>query len=255
MCQCYISPVWSMNQFMAVLWVVLSTVFSLYSQISLPLLGYQAIFRKKRKPKIFGLKNVTRRGIRKIVTFVICELHLQFSGKNTEAFLKRLKLPQYDRTDTNFIVPLKMYFQRSKSILHGLKRVFNAFRRKPSLGAPVQDIWLVYSYFGKGCRIKCTWQPRKVLLVVLSSLFFKEILNNGRRSEAMDMCLRVLKESTEKQVQQLQCQEQCIDHIPCYLSGLSRAHLFRQPFSKQLYTKTYIQWIVFFACSDWLLNQ
>ena len=25
-------------------------------------------------------------------------------------------------------------------------------------------------------------------------------------------------------VPQLQCQEQCIDHIPYYLSGLSRAH-------------------------------
>ena len=32
-----------------------------------------------------------------------------------------------------------------------------------------------YSYFEKGCRIKCTRQPRKVLWVVLSSLFFKEI--------------------------------------------------------------------------------
>ena len=27
-----------------------------------------------------------------------------------------------------------------------------------------------------------------------------------------------------KQVQQLRCQEQCIDRIPYYLSGLSRAH-------------------------------
>ena len=30
-----------------------------------------------------------------------------------------------------------------------------------------------YSYFEKGCRIKCTRQPRKVLWVVLSSLFFQ----------------------------------------------------------------------------------
>ena len=35
--------------------------------------------------------------------------------------------------------------------------------------------------FEKGCRIKCTRQPRKVLWVVLSSLFFKEIWKNGRR--------------------------------------------------------------------------
>ena len=27
-------------------------------------------------------------------------------------------------------------------------------------------------------------------------------------------------------------QRQCIDHIPYYLSELSRAHFFRQPFSK-----------------------
>ena len=33
----------------------------------------------------------------------------------------------------------------------------------------------IYSYFEKGCRKKCTRQSRKVLWVVLSSLFFKEI--------------------------------------------------------------------------------
>ena len=41
----------------------------------------------------------------------------------------------------------------------------------------------------------------------------------------------------QKQIRQLQCQEKCIDHIPYYLSGLSRAQFFRQPFSKQLYPK------------------
>ena len=53
--------------------------------------------------------------------------------------------------------------------------------------------------------------------------------------EAMDVCLRVLKESNKSsEVRQLQCQEQCIaiDHSPCYLLGLLRAHFFRQPFSK-----------------------
>ena len=38
-----------------------------------------------------------------------------------------------------------------------------------------------YSHFEKGCRIKCSRQPRKVLWVALSSLFFKEIWKNGRR--------------------------------------------------------------------------
>ena len=33
----------------------------------------------------------------------------------------------------------------------------------------------IYSYFEKGCRTKCTRQSRKVLWVVLNSLFFKEV--------------------------------------------------------------------------------
>ena len=40
------------------------------------------------------------------------------------------------------------------------------------------------------------------------------------------------KRKQQKQAQQLQCQEQCIDHIPYYLSGLLRAQFFRQPFAK-----------------------
>ena len=32
------------------------------------------------------------------------------------------------------------------------------------------------------------------------------------------------KRKQQKQVRQLQCQEQCIDHIPFYLLGLSHAH-------------------------------
>ena len=44
--------------------------------------------------------------------------------------------------------------------------------------------------------------------------------------EAMDMCLRVLKESTTNQFDSFNRQEQCIDHIPCCLSGLSRAHFY-----------------------------
>ena len=54
--------------------------------------------------------------------------------------------------------------------------------------------------------------------------------------EAMDICLRVLKESNKSRFDSYSRYEQCIDHIPYYLSGLSRAHFLRQPFSKQLYT-------------------
>ena len=45
-------------------------------------------------------------------------------------------------------------------------------------------------------------------------------------------CLRVLKESKKRMFDSYSRQEQCIDDIPYYLSGLSRAHFFRQPFSK-----------------------
>ena len=43
----------------------------------------------------------------------------------------------------------------------------------------------VYSYFKKGCQKKCTQQSRKVLWVVLSSLFFKYIYKNGMRSHGI----------------------------------------------------------------------
>ena len=39
------------------------------------------------------------------------------------------------------------------------------------------------------------------------------------------MCLRVLNESNKSRFDQYSRQKHCIDHIPYYLSGLSRAHL------------------------------
>ena len=39
----------------------------------------------------------------------------------------------------------------------------------------------------------------------------------------MEMCLRVLKESNKSRFDSYSRQEQCIDYIPYYLSGLSRA--------------------------------
>ena len=53
--------------------------------------------------------------------------------------------------------------------------------------------------------------------------------------EATDICSRVLMESSKSRLDGDSLYEQCIGHIPYYLSGLSRAHFFRQPFSKQLY--------------------
>ena len=54
-----------------------------------------------------------------------------------------------------------------------------------------QQMWrpwkllFIYSCFENGCRKKCTRQSRKVLWVVLSSLFFKEIWKNGRRGHGL----------------------------------------------------------------------
>ena len=90
--------------------------------------------------------------------------------------------------------------------------------------------FFLYSYFKKGCQKKCTWQSRKVLWVVLSSLFFKEISKKGTRGRG-HMFARA-KGKQQKTFWQLQSQEQCIDHIPYYLSGLWRAHFCRQPFLK-----------------------
>ena len=50
--------------------------------------------------------------------------------------------------------------------------------------------------------------------------------------EATDISLRVLKESNKSMFDSCSRQEPCIDHIPYFLGGLSRAHFFRQPFSK-----------------------
>ena len=48
--------------------------------------------------------------------------------------------------------------------------------------------------------------------------------------KAMKMCLRVLTESNKSRFDSYSRQEQCIDHIPYYLSGLSRAHFFPTTF-------------------------
>ena len=41
-----------------------------------------------------------------------------------------------------------------------------------------------------------------------------------------------VKESNKSRFDSYSRQEQCIDHIPYYLSGLSHAHFFQQPLSK-----------------------
>ena len=61
--------------------------------------------------------------------------------------------------------------------------------------------------------------------------FFQRNLKELAR-KVVEMCLRVLQESNKSWFDSYSRQEQCTDHIPYYLSVLSRVHFFRQPFSK-----------------------
>ena len=81
-------------------------------------------------------------------------------------------------------------------------------------------------------------QGQKVLWVVLSTQFLNEIWKNGTRDHGRMFV--GAKGKQQKYFRQLQCQEQCIERIPYYPSGLSRAQFLRQPCSKQLYTKLWI---------------
>ena len=54
--------------------------------------------------------------------------------------------------------------------------------------------------------------------------------------EKAGRCLQELKESNKSSFDNYSVRSSAIDHIQYYLSGLSRAHFFRQPFSKQLCT-------------------
>ena len=103
-----------------------------------------------------------------------------------------------------------------------------------------------YSCFEKGRRKKCTLQSRKVLWVVFSSLFFKEISKNGTRGQGR-MFARA-KGNNKSRFDSYSVKNKCIDHIPYYLSGLSRAQLLRQPFSKQLYMYVTVCLQISFLC-------
>ena len=96
---------------------------------------------------------------------------------------------------------------------------------------PTVRIWAtICSYFEKTCRKKRTRQPRKVLWVVLSSLFFKEIWKNGKGGHG-HMSVSA-KGKQQKLVRQLQCQEQLYWTYPILPLGIVACTFFRQPFSK-----------------------
>ena len=67
-----------------------------------------------------------------------------------------------------------------------------------------EQFCVVYSYFKKShCRKKCTRQSRKVLWMVFSSLFFKQIWKNGTRGHGH--MFASAKGKQQKWVRQLHC--------------------------------------------------
>ena len=90
------------------------------------------------------------------------------------------------------------------------------------------------SYFGgHTISANCTQLFRERLSEKVHATIPKGIVGGFKfTGEAMDLCLRVLKESNKSRFDNGSVREQCIDHIPYHLSGLSRAQFFRQPFSK-----------------------
>ena len=88
----------------------------------------------------------------------------------------------------------------------------------PLLVVTVEDVTLCTQLFRERLyRKKCTRQSPKVLLVVLSTLFFNSKKNKIIARKPMNVCLRELNYRKVRQ-------EHCIDHILYYLSGLSRAN-------------------------------
>ena len=69
--------------------------------------------------------------------------------------------------------------------------------------------------------------------------------------EAMDICLRVLKESNKSRFDSYSSQEQCIGHIPYCHSGLSRAQFFPTTF---LEIALCILWVLVFWCAKFHQN-
>ena len=102
---------------------------------------FHFVFSQKRKPKIFGFKNVIKRGIRKILTFIKGSIASKIFDKITLKplyFRKASSSPR--KTESIQILQRRLDFisrdLRVLCTLDSLKRIYNAFRRKPSLGAP-----------------------------------------------------------------------------------------------------------------------
>ena len=103
-----------------------------------------------------------------------------------------------------------------------------------SQSQPLRMWHCAHSYFEKGCRKKCTRQSPKVLLVVLSTLFFNSKKNKIIEREPMNV-----RELNFRKVTKVDLTATTSGALywsyPVLLFGIVACKFFRQPFSKQLY--------------------
>ena len=79
--------------------------------------------------------------------------------------------------------------------------------------------------------------PKGILVGFECTVLQRNLKELARKS--IKMCSRVLTESNKSRFDSYSRQEQCIDHIPYYLTGLSRAHFFPTTFLEiAVYTQT-----------------
>ena len=88
----------------------------------------------------------------------------------------------------------------------------------------------VYSYFEKGCRKKCTRQSWKVLWVVSSAMFFKEIWKNGTGGHGH--MFASAKGKQQKYVRQLQSSETVYWWYPILPFGIVACTFFSDNLSR-----------------------
>ena len=70
---------------------------------------------------------------------------------------------------------ITLLFDRTKKEFFWSLSVITAKNEKENRVHSTVRVRYINSYFEKGCQKKCTRQSRKIMWVVLSSMFFKEI--------------------------------------------------------------------------------
>ena len=92
----------------------------------------------------------------------------------------------------------------------------------PIMFVMLRYCWLqIYSYFDQGCRKKCTRQSRKGIVGGFEGTVLQRNLKEWYR-KPQTYVYEYSRKATKVGF------EQCIDHIPYFLSGLSHAHFLRQ---------------------------